>query len=458
MHALFAETALLPETGWAKNVRVTVNEAGWIETVEAGSTPFASDEILRDCLLLPAPANLHSHAFQRAMAGMGETRGQGESDSFWTWRALMYRFLQTLDPDQVEAIAAMVYVEMLEAGYAAVGEFHYLHHAPDGRHYANIAEMSTRIAAAAHATGIGMTLLPVLYCQGGIDGRPLSGGQARFGCDMAHFANLFERASEAMSMLADDSTVGIAPHSLRAVPQDVLKDAVALQFGPIHIHIAEQVAEVEEIEAATGSRPVRRLLDSLPVDARWCAIHATHMTAEETDDLARSGAVAGLCPITEANLGDGIFDGRRFIEADGRFGIGSDSNVRIALAEELRTLEYSQRYRDRARIVLAEDGLSTGRSLYEAALAGGAQALGRQSGRLAPDFHADMVAVDVDGFALTDTIGDAGLDGWIFAGDDRAVRHVWSAGRPVVRDGRHRDRSTIEARYRHVLNELREVM
>ena len=444
---IHAERALLPED-WADDVAVTI-EDGRITAVERDAAPAGE----RVEILLPAPANLHSHAFQRAMAGLTERRGP-EADSFWTWRRLMYRFLDRLDPDQVQAIAAQAQIEMLEAGYAAVGEFHYLHHGPGGVPYAAPAEMSARIAAAADETGIGLTHLPVLYMQGGSDGRPLAEGQQRFGCDLDRYARLLQEAGRALADLPD-AVLGVAPHSLRAVGVEALTAAAGLVPGaPLHLHIAEQIAEVSEVLATHGATPVKWLLEIMDVGPEWCLIHATHMNPAETQGLAQSGAVAGLCPITEANLGDGIFDGARFAEAGGRWGIGSDSNVRIALAEELRTLEYTQRLAVRQRCVLAPPGGSTGRALYAAALAGGAQALGRPSGALAPGLWADMVALDAGTLALAGQSGDGVLDAWIFAGDDRLVRHLWSAGRAVVRDGRHIAGEAVERRYRAVLAEL----
>ena len=451
---LFAPVALTP-ADWAENIRVSIDRIGRIAAVETGATPQAGDDVLAGRILLPAPANLHSHAFQRAMAGLTESRGPEGHDSFWTWRRLMYRFLEKLDPDRIEAIAALTYMEMLEAGYASVGEFHYLHHRPGGGAYDDPAETSTRIAAAALETGIGLTHLPVLYARGGADGRPLEGGQLRFGCDLDRFAMLYQAAARIIAELPADARIGIAPHSLRAVSPDMLAAAVRLQDGPIHIHIAEQTGEVAEISAAYGARPVEWLLANADVDERWCAVHATHMTPEESEALARSGAVAGLCPITEANLGDGIFDGADFLAAGGGFGIGSDSNVRIALAEELRTLEYSQRYRAHRRAVLCAPGGSVGRTLFDTALKGGAQALGRDAGAIAPGQWADLTALDADNLTLADLSGDALLDAWIFAGDDNAVSDVWSAGRHVVSDGRHVKRQVIEARYRNRTKDLK---
>jgi formiminoglutamate deiminase len=443
MTAIFARRARL-EAGWQADVRLRIAD-GRITAIETAATP--SDGDVRVDTLLPALANLHSHAFQRAMAGMTERRGPG-ADSFWTWRERMYAFLDRLTPDQVEAIAAQVYVEMLEAGYASVGEFHYLHHQADGTPYVDLAEMSGRIAAAAGDTGIGLTLLPVLYSYGGAGRKPVAGGQRRFANPPERFARLVDEARSAMAALADDAVVGIAPHSLRATAPDDLAAVVAAHGdGPVHIHIAEQTAEVEAVQAWLGARPVAWLLDTLPVDRRWCLVHATHMEPSETGTLAGTGAVAGLCPITEANLGDGIFDGARYLSAGGAFGVGSDSNVRIALAEELRILEYSQRLRDRARTVLAAPGGSVGESLYLAAASGGAQALGREAGTIAEGRLADLLAIDTTGPCLAPLSDKQQVDGLVFAGAPGVVTDVCSAGRRVVVDGRHPKRDAIARRY-----------
>ncbi|MCB2132069.1 MAG: formimidoylglutamate deiminase, partial [Rhodobacteraceae bacterium] len=387
---IFAKRALLP-SGWVGNVRVTV-DGGRIASVTAGAAPAAGDA--RVDTLLPALANLHSHAFQRAMAGMTEYRAAGR-ESFWTWRDLMYRFLDRLTPEQVEAIAAQVQVEMLEAGFASVGEFHYVHHQPGGAPYRDIAELSSRIMAAAAETGIGLTHLPVLYSYGGAGQAPLQGGQLRFGNDVARFARLVDAARDAARDLPGDTVVGIAPHSLRATcPEDLAAALPIAGDAPVHIHVAEQPREVADISAWLGARPVEWLLDNAPVDGRWCPIHATHMTETETVALARSGAVAGLCPITEANLGDGPFNGPQWIAAGGAFGLGSDSNVRISLTEELRTLEYSQRLRDLARNVMVPGAGSVGAFLYDGAARGGARALGRDAGEIAAGRLADLMAVD----------------------------------------------------------------
>ncbi|HIF69053.1 MAG TPA: formimidoylglutamate deiminase [Candidatus Lambdaproteobacteria bacterium] len=452
---LFAELALT-STGWEKNVRVTIDERGCIAAVESGIEANGEDQQLNGRILLPALANLHSHAFQRAMAGLTEQRLTGR-DSFWSWRELMYRFLERLTPEHIEAIAALVFMEMLECGYASVGEFHYVHHQVGGTHHDNIAETSLRAIAAAQQTGIGLTHLPVFYMQGGVDGKALAGGQLRFGNSPDEFAHLLEQAQAALSKAPEDYVLGIAPHSLRAAAPEALATITdARPSGPIHIHIAEQVKEVEELQESYGARPVEWLLHNRPVDARWCLIHATHMTPEETAAFAKSGAVAGLCPITEANLGDGIFDGPRFLASGGKYGVGSDSNVRISLAEELRLLEYGQRLAQQARNVLVPESGSVGRALYESALAGGAQALARNSGRIEAGRWADLLTLDAESLLMWGCAEDEILDRWIFAGDDSLVREVWSAGRAVVENGRHVQHEQIARRYRFVIQELQE--
>ena len=447
---LHAETALLP-TGWAKDVRIVIEE-GRIASVSHGHAP----EGLAFGCLLPAPVNLHSHTFQRAMAGMTEARTAGQ-DSFWTWRTLMYRFLEKLSPEDVQAIAAQAMVEMAESGFSAVCEFHYLHHPVGGGTYADPGEMSARIVAAAQETGFGLTHLPVIYEQGGVDGRPLQGGQLRFGSSPETYARILESARSALAHLPD-AVLGVAPHSLRAVSRETLARAAGMvPEGPVHIHIAEQVAEVTEVQAAWGARPVDWAVANLALDARWCMIHATQMTPEETAALARTGAVAGLCPITEANLGDGIFDAPGWLAAEGAFGVGTDSNVRISLAEELRLLEYSQRLNLKARAVMA-DTRSTGRLLWDGATAGGAQAAGRQTGAIEVGQWADLLALDTGDLRLEGFQGDQMLDAFLFAGRDGLVTDLWSAGRHVVRNGQHIARDAIAARFRSTMRRLREAL
>lgn len=451
---IFAERAILPG-GWARNVRIEVT-GSLIDAVVPDAVPQDGD--VRVSALLPALSNLHSHAFQRAMAGMTEHRVAGR-DSFWTWRDLMYRFLDRLTPDQMQAIAALVFMEIQEAGYAAVGEFHYVHHQPGGASYDDPAEMSARIMAAADLTGIGLTHLPVLYTYGGAGRQALSDGQLRFGTDPDGFARLVQDVRAAARALPDDTRVGIAPHSLRATDPHGLAQILPLAGGnPVHIHVAEQPREVTDITAWLGARPVEWLLANMPVDATWCAIHATHMTGAETSRLARSGAVAGLCPITEANLGDGPFNGPDWIAAGGAFGIGSDSNVRIALSEELRTLEYSQRLRDIARNVMVPGEGSVGAFLYGQAATGGAQALGRMSGRIAAGYLADLVAIDSDHPVLCGIATDQLLDALVFCAPDGVVSDLWSAGRHRVRQGRHIHRAQIVAGWRKAVTALRDAL
>ena len=454
MQTVWAKSALLP-TGWALDVRVDIDDTGRISAVQTDAA-MAGDR--RD-LLLPAPVNVHSHAFQRAMAGLTERRGPNPSDSFWTWRQLMFRFLDRLSPDHVEAITAFVQMEMLEAGYATNAEFHYLHHQPSGAPYDNIAEMSERIVAAAAQTGIGLCLLPVHYQFGGCDGRDLTSGQIRFGNDLDRFQMLHEGAVAALSRLPDDTGHGVAPHSLRAVSVENLKSyGVHFPTGPIHMHLAEQAPEVDEVCAHLGARPVEWALDNMGLDARWCLIHCTQMAPQETVRLAQSGAVAGLCPITESSLGDGIFDAVRWTDAGGAIAVGSDSNIRISLSEELRTLDYSQRLRDGTRAALASSDHATGRRMLEGILQGGAQAVQRKTGRLEVGYWADMLALDTDNEHMWGRTKDTALDAWIFAGDDRLVRDVWSAGRHMVKGGQHIARADIIATYKRTIDALKDAI
>lgn len=449
---IFAKHALL-QAGWAENIRIEVSE-GAISRIEAGAQPQAGD--VRVDTILPALSNLHSHTFQRAMAGMTEYRAAGR-DSFWTWRELMYAFVNRLTPEQMQAIAALVFMEMQEAGYAAVAEFHYVHHQPGGAPYGDLAELSKRIFAAAEATQIGLTHLPVLYTYGGAGATPLGAGQQRFGNDVERFNRLVEACRAGLGDLPADARVGIAPHSLRSTnPGDLAAVLAARAEGPVHIHIAEQPKEVQDIEAWLGARPVEWLLANAPVDRDWCLIHATHMTEAETIAMARSGAVAGLCPVTEANLGDGPFNGPTYLRAGGAFGVGSDSNVLISLTEELRTLEYSQRLRDLARNVMVEDEGSVGQVLYMGAAKGGAQALGRASGEIRLGALADLVAIDSTSPALCALTRPQLLDGLVFAAKDNVVTDLWSAGRHAVRGGRHIARERIVAEYQRAVKALLE--
>jgi formiminoglutamate deiminase len=447
---LHVRSALLP-SGWGENVRVTISD-GIITAVETEAALESRDEA--HSVLLPGMPNLHSHAFQRAMAGLTEIRGS-PADSFWTWRGAMYRFVDRIGPEELAAISALAYLEMLETGFTRVGEFHYLHHDVAGRAFADPAEMSHAIVAAALETGIGLTHLPVFYAHSGFGGVAPGHGQRRFVHDPDGFARLLEAARAATSILPD-AIVGIAPHSLRAVTPDELAVLIPLAGeAPIHIHIAEQTREVDDCLAWSGSRPVEWLLDHASVDSRWCLVHATHMTDPEVQAMAGSGAVAGLCPITEANLGDGLFPASPFLVAKGQFGIGSDSNVLIDVSEELRLLEYGQRLISRGRNILSgTEEISTGEYLFRNAVAGGARALGVGGGGIAVGQSADFVSLDLAHPSLYGRRDGRLLDSWLFSAGSRTVDGVWRRGKKLVSHGKHYDRERIVDRYRDVLEKM----
>ena len=444
MTHLWFDNALLPQ-GWAQRVRVAIS-GGCIVSVEAGVSSLPGDE--RHDTALPGLCNVHSHGFQRGMAGLSERRGRPDDD-FWSWREVMYRFLDRLTPDDIAAITAQAYVEMLESGFTRVGEFHYLHNDIDGRRYADPAETAGAIVAAAQTSGIGLTLLPVFYAHGDFGGATPAPGQRRFLSNTDDFARLVE-ASRAK--LPADARLGIAPHSLRAITPDELAAILPLAHdGPIHIHAAEQMREVEACIAWSGARPVEWLLDHAEIDARWCLIHATHLSDAECDRLAASGAVAGLCPVTEANLGDGIFPAERYLGSGGRFGVGTDSNILVDAAAELRAIEYSQRLRHRRRAVLADDREpSVGKRLFTTALQGGAQALG-VAGGLQVGAPADLVSLDGTHPAMAGADTDPLLDRWIFAARFGVVDCVWRGGRKQVEGGRHVAADKVSETYRRTV-------
>ena len=457
---IFHADHLFTPDGWVRDVRLRI-EQGRMAAIDADA-PESGRHLGR--FVLPGMPNLHSHAFQRAMAGLAERRGSSSSqDSFWTWRETMYAFASTIGPDDLRAIAAQLYVEMLKAGYTHVCEFHYLHHAPDGKPYADPAAMSLAIVEAAREAGIGLTLLPVLYMSGGFDGRPLSERQRRFGMDVQAYSRLIERVC---TLESPTLRVGIALHSLRAVPETAMRDVLTSAAEPssrpcsgsekdfpIHIHIAEQIGEVEECVAARGARPVRWLLDHAEIDARWCLVHATHLDESEIAGIARSGAVAGLCPTTEANLGDGLFPLEKYLETGGALGIGSDSHISVSPVEELRWLEYGQRLVARQRnIAVREAGAGVGDSLWKAALQGGTQASG-----LAPfglGSRADLVVLDDASPLLAARDARSVPDSFIFSGNTPLVRDVMVNGEWVVRDFHHRDEERIAARFRKAVETL----
>lgn len=442
MTTLWARHALLPD-GWADDVRLEIGADGRIAGVEAGAAPGEAGE--RVGLLLPALANLHSHAFQRAMAGLAERQSDPE-DSFWTWRETMYALASRFDPDSLHAVASQLYAEMLEAGYTTVCEFHYLHHQPDGRPYDDAAAMSRALIAAARDTGIRLTLLPVLYMTGGFDDRPLSERQRRFGHEVDAYLRLIDtlRKEEGESL-----RVGCALHSLRAVPETAMRAAIAGLPGDarIHIHIAEQMAEVEECIAMRGARPVRWLLDHADVAARWTLVHATHLDAGEVRGLAASGATAAICTTTEGNLGDGFFPFRDYLDHGGRWGIGSDSHISVSPVEELRWLEYGQRLqRQRRNIAISPESSSVGETLLAGVVASAANATGFAG--------QDRVVLDGDAAILAGATDADAADRWIFSGNRPLVRSVEVAGREVVAEGRHVAGEAIAARYRRALARL----
>ena len=452
---------LLVGDRWARDVRVEVDAAGWIASLEPGSAQDGCETVTG--WAVPGVPNVHSHSFQRALAGLAEGRGP---DSFWSWREVMYAFLGRLTPDAVEAITAQLYIEMLKAGFTCVGEFHYLHHPPDGGRYDDPAVMSRRILAAARTAGIGLVHMPVVYETGGFGGEPLEGGQRRFRLDLEGAARMHEALAGDFS--AAGARLGWALHSLRAVSAESFGRIGGFAGGatPVHIHVAEQEGEVRECLARRGARPVEWLLGHAPVDERWCLVHATHVNRKEVAAVAGCGAVAGLCPTTEANLGDGLFPLGAFAGAGGRFAIGTDSHVSRSPVEELRLLEYGQRLVLKSRSGLGGGGgvgsergdrkggpegdaagrggargggvlAGAGGALLAHAWEGGCRALGWEGGGLECGKRADVVVLDAEHSALVGREGAAVLDSWVFSGTDNPVRDVMVGGEWVVRDGRH---------------------
>ncbi|MBQ5946280.1 formimidoylglutamate deiminase [Massilia sp. ST3] len=452
MRALFARHALLPE-GWRRDVLVEWDIHGDLTHIVPDSPPPLN--VARADYVLPGMVNLHSHAFQRALGGLTERAGDGP-DSFWTWRDLMYRFAASITPEQIEAIAAQLFAECLRHGYTSVCEFHYLQRAPDGQPYARVAETAERVAAAAQASGMGLTLLPVLYSHAGFGEQPLKPAQGRFRTGVDDVLGIVE----ALAPLRNGQLeVGAAPHSLRAASIDQVRALAAAlpKERPLHIHIAEQQAEVEQCLAHAGRRPVEYLMDGMALDARWCLVHATHLNDGEVQALARSGAIAGLCPTTEANLGDGVFPLEPFLAAGGAFGVGSDSHVSQSPVEELRWLEYGQRLvHQRRNVAVTQKQRDVGEFLWQAALQGGAKAAGRRVGALEEGRRADLLVLDgahpnLDGVLDADVLGR-----FLFCGNDNLVRDVLCGGRWVVQGGRHMAQDAIAQRYRQAVKQLRE--
>jgi len=448
---IWAASALLHD-GWANSVAIDIDANGDIISISAG-TPFVDGDRVE--LLLAAIPNVHSHAHQRAMAGLGERAGDS-ADSFWTWRKVMYHYLERIQPEHLTHIAAQLYLEMLKAGYGCVGEFQYLHHGLDGKPYDNRAEMSLQCLQAARQVGIGFTALPVLYRYGGFGGADPLDGQKRFLNDSDGFVDIVKSLQTAC---ADDGncSVGIAPHSLRAINSTLLTEVIGSLDGlaAIHLHIAEQTKEVDDCLAWCAQRPVEWLYDHFAVDQSWCLIHATHMTQAETSMMADSGCVAGLCPTTEANLGDGFFNASEFLARKGAWAIGSDSHISIDPVEELRWLEYGMRLQTRRRNVLVSPTVvNTGRNLIDGALAGGARACGRSIGQIDVGHRADFVVLDHNHPRLYGRTEDNLLDSWIFSGNDNLVRDVYVGGKKLIDNGHHANEDEIARNYRATLDQL----
>jgi formimidoylglutamate deiminase len=452
MSVFFAERVLLP-AGWANNVRFEVSADGFLTKVQADSERQGAELI--NGPVLPGMPNLHSHAFQRAMAGLAEVAGN-PNDSFWTWRDLMYRLVGQISPQQLGVIARQLYIEMLKGGFTSVAEFHYVHQDTDGKPYADPAELALQVSQAASSVGIGMTLLPVLYTHSGFGGLAPNEGQRRFINSTHSYLDLQSRLKPIIESQPAQA-LGLCFHSLRAVTPQQISEVMAASDKqcPVHIHIAEQQKEVDDCLTWSGRRPLQWLYENVDVDERWCLVHATHAEADEVASMAKSRAVAGLCLTTEANLGDGIFPAVDYIAQGGRWGIGSDSHVSLSVVEELRWLEYGQRLRDQRRNRLYRlDQPMVGRTLYDAALVGGAQAMGQPIGALEVGKRADWLVLDGNDPYLATASGDAILNRWLFAGGDRQIREVMVGGRWVIRDGRHAEEEESSRAFAQVLREL----
>ena len=448
MTSLLFSRALTPD-GWRDHVRIDLDGQGTICSLQPGCSDDSVPTI--GGVAIPGVPNAHSHAHQRLLAGLAETGAA--NDSFMLWRELMYQVVSRIDPDSFQAVAALAYMEMLKSGYTSVAEFHYLHHDAGGAAYSQTAEMGLRCLAAAEDAGIALTLLPCLYAHGGFGAAPAGPGQARFVCDSGRYLEIYSALARAVEE-RPAMRLGFAPHSLRAVDEPLIREVLAEvrqldPDAPVHMHVAEQRAEVDACLAWCGASPVQRLLDNVAVDARWNVVHATHMSDAERRALAASRAAVVLCPTTEANLGDGAFSAREWLDLGGRFSIGSDSQVTISPADELRLLEYAQRLASESRNVLAGGpGQSLGRNLLDGALRGGAAGLAQPCGVLEEGARADIVVLDSEHPALIARDGDQLVDSWIFSGGAACVRDVFVGGRQVVSGGRHFNEPQIVARYR----------
>ena len=423
---------------WAQDVLLAADDAGHWRSVtpganaqqHAGATPLAGP-------VLPGVVNAHSHAFQRAIVGLTERAAGGaqSGDDFWSWRDRMYSAANRISPDQLQAIATQLYGELLAGGYTQVCEFQYLHNDINGQPYAEPAEMAMALVRAAQATGIGLTLLPTLYMRSGFGAAGLRDDQRRFASTPDSIVRLLR---DVQRQTADDARiqVGVALHSLRAVSPPALQELTEFAKAanlPVHIHIAEQPQEVQDCLAATGQRPIEWLLDHAEVDARWNLVHATHTTSSELAGIAARGAAIVICPSTEANLGDGVFDLPGYSAVQGHWSIGSDSHVTRAWPEELRLLEYGQRLTHRQRNVAARvrGATSTAGTLFEGALRGGQAASGLPLQGLCVGQRADFVVLDTRTDGLLGVPADYALDAAVFSSPVTAFDAVYVAGRQV---------------------------
>ena len=450
---IFAKKALLPN-GWSNNVIIEIDQSGLISNVTENDNHKVDAE-LNEEIILPAMNNLHSHSFQRAMAGLTEARSPQGNDNFWSWRNLMYQFLDVLTPEEIYSITLFSQMEMLQSGYVGVGEFHYLHNQIGGTKYDNIAELSEKVLEASAESGISICLLPVVYERGGCDNRELEGGQLRFHNNIDTFEELYNQIKVFLSK-NENFSLGVAAHSLRAVKNETLNKIIDLTNGPIHIHAAEQVKEVEEIKSFYKMPPVEFLIENFDINKRWCLIHCTQMSELETELLSKSGAVAGLCPVTEANLGDGIFNGFQYNERKGLYGIGTDSNINISLTEELKTYEYSQRLLNKKRAVISNQKKSTGRKLFDDCLEGGARALQIDNGKIQKGFNADLISLPNTNNELDGLEDDKILDYWIFSSRENDVQKLWNKGKCLVENGKHSNFDDIQSNYRKTIKNLQE--
>ena len=450
---IFAKKALLPN-GWSNNVIIEIDQSGLISNVTENNN-HKVDADLNEEIILPAMNNLHSHSFQRAMAGLTEARSPQGNDNFWSWRNLMYQFLDVLNPEEIFSITLFSQMEMLQSGYVGVGEFHYLHNQIGGTKYDNIAELSEKVLEASEESGISICLLPVVYERGGCDNRELEGGQLRFHNNIDTFEELYNQI-KVLVFENENFSLGVAAHSLRAVKNETLNKIIDLTNGPIHIHAAEQGKEVEEIKSFYKMPPVEFLFKNFDINKRWCLIHCTQMSELETDILSKSGAVAGLCPVTEANLGDGIFNGFQYNERKGIYGIGTDSNINISLTEELKTFEYSQRLLNKKRALISNQKKSTGRKLFDDCLEGGARALQINNGKIQKGFNADLISLPNTNNELDGLEDDKILDYWIFASRENDVQKLWNKGKCLVENSKHLNFDDIQSNYRKTIKNLQE--